>query len=251
MPFRPSTGRWSTARSWLHVARVSRSLASPMRLRRAASPSPLSAAMGGSSFRRRIAEQFWLRSLSPAETSSPRSLISNEANPPGSCGAATKSSIERLALLRGGGRDGGLGDRNALLGPRLRRDCTGCRRVRLWRRRLRCRRHSAHSVLYFPGRLPRRPDCCDSLDSGEIPSFAERVLTGGAVAPKETRATGGGRLRALMVRVQLGRGGGDGSRALEQPNNAASQDWFQRNRRTLERPRRLYERDAQTQISLG
>src|SRR4029078_3275053 len=225
MPFGPSTGRWSPARSWMHISPASRSLASPMRLRRGASPSPLSAAMGGSSYRRRIAEKFWLRSLSPAETSSLRSLISNEANPPGSCGAATKSSIERLALLRGRRRDGELGDRNALLGPRLRRDCTGCRRVRLWRRRLRCRRHSAHSVLYFPGRLPRRPDCCDSLHSGESPSFAERVLRGAPVPPKETPATGGGRLRALMVRVQLGRGGGGGLGDLKQPTKARAHAW--------------------------
>ena len=162
-----------------------------------------------------------------------------------------KSSIERLALLRGRRRDGELGDRNALLSPRLRRDCPGCRRVRLWRRRLRCRRHSAHSVLYFPGRLPRRPDCCDSLDSGEIPYFTERVLAGAPVAPKETPATGGGRLRALMVRVQLGRGGGDVSRALEQPNNAASQDWFRKKSQDPRKAAPLVETSLATQIFGG
>src|SRR6516225_735468 len=31
-----------------------------------------------------------------------------------------------------------------------------------------------------------------------------------------------------MVRVQLGRGGGDGSRALEQAYNAGRQEWFRK-----------------------
>src|SRR5262249_9448766 len=75
---------------------------------------------------------------------------------------------------------------------------------------------------FFPGHVDRRRSLTPAVLFSQIP-FETRFAR-----QKETPATGGGRLRALMVRVQLGRGGGDGSRALEQAYNTALQEWFRK-----------------------
>src|SRR5262249_25760150 len=85
--------------------------------------------------------------------------------------------------------------------------------------------NSPHSLLYFhscfPGHVDRRRSLIPAVLFSQIPLETR-------FARQKEPATGGGRLRALIVRVQLGRGGGDGSHALGQAYNAALQEWFRK-----------------------